>query len=63
VPTISDARPTIRHCLRQTRSVCARKRSELARAKEQYGKLTVESARRLLKFWQVRATDAPPKPN
>jgi uncharacterized protein (DUF2336 family) len=38
-------------------------RHELAKAKEQYAKLTVESARRLLKFWQVRATDAPPKPN
>ena len=38
-------------------------RHELAKAKEQYGKLTVESARRLLKFWQVRAADAPPKPN
>jgi len=34
---------------------------ELAKAKEQYGKLTVESARRLLKLWQVRAADAPPK--
>jgi hypothetical protein len=38
-------------------------RHELAKAKEQYGKLTVESARRLLKFWQVRAADAPPKLN
>ena len=36
-------------------------RHELAKAKEQYGKLTLESARRLLKFWQVRAADAPPK--
>ena len=34
---------------------------ELTKAKEQYGKLTVESARRLLKLWQVRAADAPPK--
>ena len=33
-------------------------RHELARAKEQYAKLTVENARRLLKFWQVRAADA-----
>jgi hypothetical protein len=38
-------------------------RHELAKAKEQYGKLTVESARRLMKFWQVRAADAPPKTN
>ncbi len=36
-------------------------RHELAKAKEQYGKLTIENARRLLKFWQVRAADAPPK--
>jgi uncharacterized protein (DUF2336 family) len=36
-------------------------RHELAKAKEQYGKLTLESARRLMKFWQVRAADAPPK--
>jgi len=38
-------------------------RHELAKAKEQYGKLTTESARRLLKFWQVRPADAPPKTN
>jgi uncharacterized protein (DUF2336 family) len=38
-------------------------RHELAKAKEQYGKLSVESARRLLKFWQVRAVDGPPKVN
>ena len=38
-------------------------RHELAKAKEQYGKLTVEGARRLMKFWQVRAADAPPKTN
>ena len=36
-------------------------RHELAKAKEQYGKLTLENARRLLKLWQVRAADAPPK--
>ena len=30
-------------------------RHELAKAKEQYGKLTLENARRLLRFWQVRA--------
>ena len=29
-------------------------RHELAKAKEQYGKLTLENARRLLRFWQVR---------
>ena len=38
-------------------------RHELAKAKEQYARLTLENARRLLKFWQVRAADAPPKPN
>jgi uncharacterized protein (DUF2336 family) len=38
-------------------------RHELARAREQYAKLTPDNARRLLKFWQVRAADAPPKPN
>jgi hypothetical protein len=38
-------------------------RHELAKAKEQYSKLSVESARRLLKFWQVRAVDGPPKVN
>jgi uncharacterized protein (DUF2336 family) len=38
-------------------------RHELAKAKEQYAKLTVESARRLLKFWQVRAADAKPQPH
>ena len=36
-------------------------RHELAKAKDQYSKLTLENARRLLKFWQVRAADAPPK--
>jgi hypothetical protein len=38
-------------------------RHELAKAKEQYSKLSLDSARRLLKFWQVRAADAPPKLN
>jgi len=38
-------------------------RHEREKAREQYAKLTVENARRLLKFWQVRAADAPPKPN
>jgi hypothetical protein len=38
-------------------------RHELAKAKELYGKLSLESARRLLKFWQVRAVDGPPKLN
>ncbi|MCK1640185.1 DUF2336 domain-containing protein [Bradyrhizobium sp. 157] len=37
-------------------------RHELAKAREQYAKLTVENARRLLRFWQVRAVDAAPKP-
>ena len=36
-------------------------RHELAKAKEQYSKLPLETARRMLKFWQVRAADAPPK--
>lgn len=36
---------------------------ELLRTKEQYGKLTLENARRLLRFWQVRAADAKPKVN
>lgn len=34
-------------------------RHELAKAKDQYSKLTLENARRLLKFWQVRAAGAP----
>jgi uncharacterized protein (DUF2336 family) len=38
-------------------------RHELAKAKEQYGKLELENARRLMKFWQVRAADAPAKVN
>ena len=36
---------------------------ELAKAKEQYAALTQENAQRLLRFWQVRATDAPAKAN
>ena len=36
---------------------------ELARAREQYTGLTAEEAQRLLRFWQVRPTDAPAKPN
>jgi uncharacterized protein (DUF2336 family) len=36
-------------------------RHELAKAKEQYSKLSLDSARRLLKLWQVRAVDGPPK--
>ena len=30
-------------------------RHELAKAKEQYGKLTLDNAQRMLQFWQVRA--------
>lgn len=36
---------------------------ELAMAKEAYAKLTLENAQRMLRFWQVRATDAPVKVN
>lgn len=36
---------------------------ELAQAKVQYAKLSLDSARRLLRFWQVRATTAPVKMN
>jgi uncharacterized protein (DUF2336 family) len=32
---------------------------ELARAKAQFTRLTADNAHRLLRFWQVRATDAP----
>src|SRR6185295_10355125 len=32
---------------------------ELASAKAQYAKLTLDSAQRMLRFWQVKATDAP----
>src|SRR5215213_3116776 len=34
-------------------------RHELAKAKEQYSKLSLDSARRLLKFWQARAVGPP----
>ena len=36
---------------------------ELARAKEQYAKLTPDNARRLLRFWQVRPVAPTAKPN
>ena len=36
---------------------------ELARAKEQYAKLTPDNARRLLRFWQVRPVAPAAKPN
>ena len=36
---------------------------ELAKAREQFVKLTVENAQRLLRFWQVRSTAAPRKPH
>ena len=36
---------------------------ELSRAKDQYAKLTIENAQRLLRFWQVRSTAAPAKPH
>jgi hypothetical protein len=36
---------------------------ELAKAKAQFAKLTADNARRLLKFWQVRSTAAPPNLN
>src|SRR5438105_8571966 len=32
---------------------------ELAKAKEQFAKLTMDDARRLLRFWQVRSSSAP----
>src|SRR5205814_6389943 len=32
---------------------------EMAIAKAQYAKLTLDNAQRMLRFWQVRATDAP----
>lgn len=38
-------------------------RHELAKAREQYSKLTPDNARRLLRFWQVRSTAAPVKPH
>jgi uncharacterized protein (DUF2336 family) len=36
---------------------------ELAMAKDAYSKMTLENAQRMLRFWQVRATDAPAKVN
>ena len=36
---------------------------ELAMAKDGYTKMTLENAQRMLRFWQVRATDAPVKTN
>ena len=36
---------------------------ELAMASDAYAKLTPEAAHRMLRFWQVRATDAPAKAN
>ena len=32
---------------------------ELAQAKAQYTRLTLDNAQRMLRFWQVKATDAP----
>jgi uncharacterized protein (DUF2336 family) len=36
---------------------------ELAKAKDAYAKLTLDNAQRMLRFWQVRPTDAPVKTN
>jgi len=36
---------------------------ELAKARDAYAKLTLENAQRMLRFWQVRTTDAPVKGN
>ncbi|MBR1270227.1 DUF2336 domain-containing protein [Bradyrhizobium sp. AUGA SZCCT0222] len=36
---------------------------QLAQAKSQYAKLTLDNAQRMLRFWQVKATDAPPGVN
>jgi len=36
---------------------------ELAGARDQYAKLTLENAQRLLRFWQVRSTATSPHPN
>ena len=38
-------------------------RNELAKARDQYAKLTLENARRLLRFWQVRPVGPAVKPN
>ena len=36
---------------------------ELLKARDAYAKLTLENAQRMLRFWQVRATDGPAKTN
>ena len=36
---------------------------ELAKARDAYAKLTLDNAQRMLRFWQVRPTDAPAKAN
>jgi uncharacterized protein (DUF2336 family) len=36
---------------------------ELAEARDAYAKLTLDNAQRMLRFWQVRPTDAPAKAN
>ena len=36
---------------------------EVSRARAQFARLTADNARRMLRFWQVRATDAPPNLN
>jgi hypothetical protein len=38
-------------------------RHELAKARDQYGKLTLENARRLIRFWQVRPVAPAAKTN
>jgi len=38
-------------------------RHELAKARDQYAKLSLETARRLLRFWQVRPVGPAVKPN
>ena len=37
--------------------------AELITAQDAYAKLTLDNAQRMLRFWQVRATDAPVKGN
>ena len=36
---------------------------ELAKAKDQFAKITLDDARRLLRFWQVRSNSSPSNPN
>jgi uncharacterized protein (DUF2336 family) len=36
---------------------------ELAKAKDQFAKIALDDARRLLRFWQVRSTSSPSNPN